>query len=64
MRAQILPIVLGPSAYRRLKEEARAQERDPLQQARWILKQHLDEHEGERSATLTADSREPEALAR
>ena len=61
MRAQILPIVLGPTVYRRLEEEARAQERHPLQQARWLLMQHLGEPENDRSAVLTASSPGPEA---
>ena len=41
MRTKILPIVLSPDYYTRLEREADAQERDPLQQARWILKQAL-----------------------
>ena len=60
-RIKILPIVLPPSTYRRLEQEARAAERDPLQQARWILKQALA---GEAGALPTTGSREPEAVAR
>ena len=41
MRTRCLPILLPPSYYRRLEREARAAERDPVQQARWILKQAL-----------------------
>ena len=41
MPTKVLPIVLPPSTYARLEREARAAERDPLQQARWILKQAL-----------------------
>jgi hypothetical protein len=65
MRAKILPIILGPTAYRRLEQEARAQERDPLQQARWLLKQALGEPKNECSAAaLTTISRGLEATAR
>ena len=64
MRTRVLPIILPPSTYRRLELEARAQERDPLQQARWLLKQALGEPENDRSADLITGSREPEALAR
>ena len=40
MRTRCLPILLPPSYYR-LEREAQAAERDPVQQARWILKQAL-----------------------
>lgn len=43
MRAKILPIVLPPSMYKQLERDARAEERDALQQARWILKRHLED---------------------
>ena len=42
MRVKTLPIILPPAMYERLEREARAQERDAVQQARWILKRHLD----------------------
>ena len=61
MRTKVLPIILPPSTYRRLELKARAQERDPLQQARWLLKQALSEPENDRSAALTAGSPGPEA---
>ena len=41
MPIKVLPIVLPSSTYARLEREARASERDPIQQARWILKQAL-----------------------
>ena len=63
MRTKVLPIILPPSAYRRLELEARAQERDPVQQARWLLKQALGEPDTDRSAALTTSSRETEAVA-
>ena len=42
MRTKILPIVLPPSMYKQLERDARAAERDALQQARWILKRALE----------------------
>ena len=50
MRTRILPIILPRDAYAQLEREARAQERDPLQQARWILKQALEAGESARLA--------------
>ena len=41
MPIKVLPIALPPSTYAQLEREARAAERDPIQQARWILKQAL-----------------------
>ncbi len=41
MRSRCLTFYLSGSEYDRLREEAKAEERDPLQQARWILKQAL-----------------------
>jgi hypothetical protein len=41
MRVKVLPIILPPAMYERLERDARAQERDSVQQARWILKQAL-----------------------
>lgn len=41
-RTNILPIVLPKPLYKQLEREAYAQDRDPLQQARWILKQALE----------------------
>ena len=62
MRNRVLPIILPPSAYRRLELEARSQERDPVQQARWILRQALGERGDDRSAILTTIAHEPEAV--
>jgi hypothetical protein len=42
MRTKILPIVLPPTLYRKLELDGRAEERDALQQARWILKRALE----------------------
>ena len=57
MRTKVLPIILPPSAYRRLELEARAQERDPVQQARWLLKQALGEPADNRTAALATNPR-------
>ena len=63
MRTKVLPIILPPSTYRRLELEARAQERDPVQQARWLLKQALGEPDTDRSAAMTTISRDPRPAA-
>ena len=41
MRIKVLPIVLPSDTYARLERQARANERDALQQARWLLKEAL-----------------------
>ena len=66
MRTKCLPIVLAPSTYARLEREARAAERDPVQQARWILKQALagGASDGATDDLAQPGSREPEAVAR
>ena len=43
MRNKILPIVLPPTLYKQLERDGRAEERDALQQARWILKRALED---------------------
>lgn len=40
-RPRPLPIVLAKDDYQRLEVLARAEERDPIQQARWILRRAL-----------------------
>ena len=58
MRTRILPLVLPPDQYARLEREAKAQERDPIQQARHILRQHFDAqqvdpaHRADQAATV------------
>jgi hypothetical protein len=42
MRTKCLPILLPASYYSRLEREARAAERDPVQQARFLLKRALE----------------------
>ncbi len=61
MRTNILPIVLPKPLYKELERRAYAEERDPLQHARWLLKQALSEPENDRSAALTTSSLGPEA---
>jgi hypothetical protein len=52
LRTKILPpIVLPVELYTRLERDARANERDALQQARWLLKQALQESDTPASAT-------------
>ncbi len=41
MRQKVLPIILPSDAYARLERRARANERDALQEARWLLKEAL-----------------------
>ena len=61
MRTNILPIVLPKPLYKELERRAYAEERDPLQHARWLLKRALGEPDTDRSAALTTGSRRPEA---
>ena len=61
MRTKCLPLYIPSDLYKRLEERATAEERDPLQQARWLLKQALSE-DTDRSA-LTTNSRGTEAVA-
>jgi hypothetical protein len=41
MQTKVLPIVLPAALYRKLELDGRAQERDAVQQARWLLKRAL-----------------------
>ncbi len=41
MRTRHVPIILPADEYSKLAEMAKAEERDPLQQARWILRQAI-----------------------
>jgi hypothetical protein len=49
-RLNILPIILPKPLYQQLEREAYAQDRDPLQQARWILKRALEAPESKTAA--------------
>lgn len=42
MGNKVLPIVLPPDLYRKLELAGRAQERDAVQQARFIIKRELE----------------------
>jgi hypothetical protein len=44
-RSKFLPVYLPRELYTRLEAQARAEERDAVQQATWILKQKLAEHD-------------------
>jgi len=44
-RSKILPIILPPTLYKELERRAHAEDRDALQQARWILKRELERPE-------------------
>jgi hypothetical protein len=43
MPKKIVPIVLSPSEYRCLQSLAESDDRDPFQQARYLLKRALDQ---------------------
>lgn len=43
MRSKILPIVLPSALYRKLELDGRAQERDAVKQARFLLKRALED---------------------
>jgi len=57
-RLNILPIVLPKPLYQQLEREAYAQDRDPLQQARWLLKRALEVPQD-----MTAESADPKTAA-
>jgi hypothetical protein len=45
MRNKVIPVVLPPDAYKRLEREAKENDRDIHQQARFILKRALEDPE-------------------
>lgn len=51
MRSNCLPIYLDNEAYQTLEQRARDEERDPIQQARWMLKQALETNENKGSTS-------------
>ena len=55
-QGKLLPVYLEPDLYRRLDQQAKADEREVTQQARIIIRRHLK--------GAASDSREPEAAAR
>ena len=58
---KILPLVLERDLYDRIERDAREQERDAVQQCRFLIKRALAEQTNARSATLTTSSPGPEA---
>ncbi len=55
-QSKFLPLYLQPDEYARLGRAAAADEREPTQQARWVLKQWLDQRDPKRSVIdTTAD---------
>jgi len=59
MQNKVLPIALPADSYSKLMRQARASERDPVQQARWILKNALQDDRVTIPAAPAADSRTP-----
>jgi hypothetical protein len=53
MRTTVLPVVLPAKLYAELERQARAQERHPVRQAQWLLKQALA---GEGVGALSVDN--------
>ena len=47
-RTKVIPLHLPGDVYARLQREALAAERDPIQHARWLLKQSLGEPPADR----------------
>ena len=58
MQGKMVPLVLSTDIYRRLEEAGAAEERDPVQQARWILKRALED-----TSDLGATNRRPRGLS-
>lgn len=55
-RLNILPIVLPKPLYQELERQAYADDRDPLQQARWMLKRALETPESKTAPALPASA--------
>ena len=58
---KILPLVLERELYERIERDALAQERDAVQQCRFLIKRALSKPITDRSAALTTGSPGPEA---
>ncbi len=54
-QGKLLPLYLEPDLYRRLDQQAKADEREVTQQARFIIRRALE--------APASDPREPEAVA-
>ncbi len=65
MRSRHLPLNIPGDLYQRLEERALANERDPLQEARWIIRQTLAAEQppqpGRDLATAAASGEPPRA---
>jgi hypothetical protein len=55
-RTKVLPIYLPSDVYAKLERRARAEEREPVQQLRWLLRQALEE------SHIEAGSPDPERV--
>ena len=60
MRSKVLPLILPPKSCAELERQARAQDRDPLQQARFILKRALEDRS---AGTIPTDDRQQTVAA-
>jgi hypothetical protein len=60
VRHRCLPLYISGDLYSQLEQAGRAEERDPMQQARWLIKRAL---EAEMSAEPTQTAREDAAVA-
>ncbi len=60
---KVLPLVLERELYERIERDALAQERDAVQQCRFLIKRALGERD-DRSAVLTTDPRDTGTAAR
>ena len=56
-RSKVLPIYLPSDVYANLERRARAEEREPVQQARWLLKQALEGPKTEAGSPASAAGR-------
>ena len=54
-QGKLLPVYLEPDLYRRLDQQAKADEREVTQQARFIIRRHLE--------GAASDSRDPRPAA-
>jgi hypothetical protein len=63
VREKCLPLYLPPDVYRRLEQRALAEEREPVQQARWLLRQVLeDDQRAAASASAARDMKTPPSV--
>ena len=60
---KILPLVLERELYERIERDALEQERDAVQQCRFLIKRALSETADDRSADLITSSPDPQSAA-